>query len=354
VGTTVHLQAPRLKKLLADLFTAYGCSAAEAVAVGEHLVEADMRGHPSHGVGLVPIYVSNLANGEVVANQVVQRVPLDSDFMLFDGQRGFGQSVGIQVVKEIIARTAANGSAIFGLRNVHHLGRIGDYGERLAGAGIASVMFVNTVSRPIVAPYGGSEARMGTNPVCITIPRPASAPVVLDFATSAMAVGKCRVAIENEQNVPPGHLLDAAGNPTTDPRVLYEQPQGALLAMGGHKGSGLNLICELLSASISGLTMPDARPKSGSAINNLVGMAFRVPVVPEADEHLEAALEYFVTTRPGPDVQAVLLPGDPETRTYEQHASAGIPLASESWEKIVRIGTQAGLAREDMEAAQID
>ena len=144
----------------------------------------------------------------------------------------------MQLVDEVLAHSKATGTAVFGLRNAHHLGRIGDYGERFAAADFASVLFVNTVSRPIVAPFGGAEARMGTNPVCISVPRRDVPPIVLDFATSAIAVGKCRVALEKGEQIPPGLAMDSAGEPTTDPGVLYASPQGALKPMGGIQGFG--------------------------------------------------------------------------------------------------------------------
>lgn len=353
MNDTVHLDPDRLRRLLVAIFEANGCAASEADDIGAHLVEADLQGHPSHGVGLVPTYIANIRADEVVPNRMPERVPVDGGFLLYDGGKGFGQSVGRRFVADIVAGAADSGIAIFGLRRVHHLGRIGDYGERFANAGFASVLFVNTVSRPIVAPFGGREARMGTNPVCITMPRPGKAPIVLDFATSAIAVGKCRVALEKGLQIPAGTALDSTGQPTTDPRVLYTSPQGALMAMGGYKGSGLNLVCELLSACVGGLTMADARPGSGSAMNNLLGMCFRASVVPSASAGIESVVRYFLATLPASDTGPVRLPGDPEREALTLGRLNGLPLPSATWKAIADLALGARIPAGDIESVPI-
>lgn len=353
MNEAVYLDPDRLRRVLTALFEANGCAGSEADDIATHLIEADLRGHPSHGVGLVPTYLANIRAGEVVPNRMPERVPVDGGFLLYDGGKGFGQSVGRRFVAAIVAAAADSGIAVFGLRRVHHLGRIGDYGESFAKAGLASVMFVNTVSRPIVAPFGGREARMGTNPVCITIPRPGDAPIVLDFATSAIAVGKCRVALEKGLQIPAGTALDSTGNPTTDPRVLYASPQGALMAMGGYKGSGMNLICELLSACIGGPTMTDARPGSGSAVNSLLGMCFRASVVPSASDGIESVVRYFLVTPPASDTGPVRLPGDPEREALASGRSRGLPLAQATWMAIADLARAAHVPAAEIEAMPI-
>jgi uncharacterized oxidoreductase len=350
---TILLQADRLREVLVSLFEFHGCASCEATLIARHLVDADLYGHPSHGVGLVPTYIANIQKGEVIPNRKLGRVPLAGGFLLFDGGSGFGQSLGAQLVEQVLAHSADTGIAVFGLRHVHHLGRIGDYGERLAEHGLVSVLFVNTVSRPIVAPFGGAEPRMGTNPVCITMPRPGARPVVLDFATSAIAVGKCRVALERGEPIPPGVAIDAQGDPTTDPGVLYSSPQGALLAMGGYKGSGINLMCELLAASIGGRTMEDARPGSGSAINNLVGMSFQAAAVPGAVEEVDSAIRYFLATRPSGHGKSVRLPGTPEQESYGRLSRAGLQLAHATWTAIASLAQAAAIADEEIQAVTL-
>ena len=347
---SVALDPDRLRDLLVALFKAAGCETVEARAVATHLVDADLTDHPSHGAGLTAVYVANLRSGAARADRRLERVPLASELLLFDGGKGFGQSLGLQLVDEVLAKCSVAGSAVFGLRNVHHLGRIGDYGERLASAGHASVIFVNTVSRPIVAPFGGAEARMGTNPICIAVPRRGEDPVVLDFATSAIAVGKCRVALEKGKSIPPGVALDALGSPTTDPQALYSQPQGALRAMGGHKGSGLNLVCELLAACIGGLTMPEARPALGGVVNSMVGMCFSAAALPEAYARIESVLAYFLATRADSTDGPVELPGSPERAARARLARSGVPMAAATWAGITKLAHELGVPAPNIDA----
>ena len=340
---TLILDPNRLREVVTSIFEFHGCAPREANAIARHLLDADLYGHPSHGCGLVPLYIANVIKGEVLPNQTLQRLSPKQGFLLFDGGNGFGQSLGVQLVEQVLAHSRDDGIAVFGLRNAHHLGRIGDYGERFAAADYASVMFVNTVSRPIVAPFGGAEARMGTNPVCISVPRRNAPPIVLDFATSAIAVGKCRVALEKGEPIPAGMAVNARGEPTTDPGVLYTSPQGALRPVGGYKGSGLNLMSELFAACIGGLTMPQARPQSGSVINSLVGMCFRTAQLPDALEHIESVVEYFLATRPAREDGPVKLPGAPEREAGMQHRAAGVSMARSTWAAIAELAREAGV-----------
>jgi uncharacterized oxidoreductase len=350
---TVVLEPNRLRAVVNSIFAFHGCAAVEAAAIARHLLESDLYGHASHGCGLVPLYVELLMKGDVFPNRTIERLPLTQGFLLFDGGRGFGQSLGVQLVDEVLVHARAAGTAVFGLRNAHHLGRIGDYGERFAAADFASVLFVNTVSRPIVAPFGGAEARMGTNPICITIPRRNAPPIVLDFATSAIAVGKCRVALEKGEPIPPGSAMDALGEPTTDPRVLYASPQGALKPMGGYKGSGLNLVTEIFSACIGGLTMSQASPQSGGAINSLVGMCFRMALLPGAFDGIESVAEYFLATRPARQDGPVKLPGTTEREAYAQRHIAGVPMASATWARIADLARAAKIPEAEIRAVTI-
>ncbi len=162
--------------------------------------------------------------------------------LLLDGVSGFGQVMGHEAMEQAIARARRHGVALVGLRNSFHIGRIGHWGEQCAAAGLVSVHFVNVAGhQPIVAPYAGADARFGTNPFCVAVPggdggRPA---LLLDMATSRIALGKARVALNKGVPLPDGTLIDADGNETTDPSCMFGVGRrGALIAMGDHKGRG--------------------------------------------------------------------------------------------------------------------
>ena len=160
--------------------------------------------------------------------------------------------------RSAIERAQAHGSCVVALGNAHHIGRIGAWAEQAAAAGLASIHFVNVVARNIVAPHGGADARFGTNPFCAGVPFAGRDPVILDFATSVIAQGKTRVAHNKGEQVAEGVLLDDGGRPSTDPRYAVVPPFGALLTFGGHKGSGLAMMCELLGGALAaGMTQRD-------------------------------------------------------------------------------------------------
>ena len=135
-----------------------------------------------------------------------------------------------------IARARDLGTCIVSLRDSHHIGRIGHWAEQCAEAGLVSIDFVNVVSEPSVAPFGGTMPRLGTNPFAAGFPRPEGPPIVVDFATSRWAVGKVRVAFNKGEEVPPGTLLDAAGQPTLDASALFGVPFGRTRGLRGAQG----------------------------------------------------------------------------------------------------------------------
>ena len=198
-------------------------------------------------------------------NQTPEIVSDIGTISVWDARAGYGQVIARQAVEWAIEAARKHGVAVNGLRNAHHIGRVGTYGEIAARAGMVALHFVNVASGPPpVAPFRGREGRFLTNPVCIAIPGTAKTePILLDFATSRVAMGKVRVAHNSGKPMLDGALLDHAGQPTTDPSVMYSEPRGVVLPFGEHKGSGLALVCELLAGAIVGsasVTYANAAP----------------------------------------------------------------------------------------------
>ena len=177
-------RADALTAAVRAIVAAAGSVPDEAARVAANLVEANLRGHDSHGVGMVPRYIDAVLEGGLTVNAHVA-VRSDSGALLtLDGQSGYGQVIGAEAMALGIERARQQGVCIVGLAHSHHLGRIGHWAEQCITAGLVSIHFVNVLSRPIVAPFGGRDARLGTNPFCVGIPRPGGEPIVLDFATS--------------------------------------------------------------------------------------------------------------------------------------------------------------------------
>src|SRR5690349_4054786 len=260
---TITIKAKALEAFVADIFLAAGCSKEEGGRIGRYLVSANLSGHDSHGVVRVPRYASQKKAGTVVADVKVEVLVDTPAIAVVDGKYGFGQTVTPQAVRIGIDKCRKTGLAAVTLRNAGHIGRVGDWAEMAAAEGLVSIHFVNASGSLLVAPFGGVEKRLSTAPYCVGIPRPGQDPIVLDFATSVVAEGKCLVASRGGKKLPKGALIDADGSLSEDPHVLYgsyetggprdhSKGSGAIRAFGEHKGSGLVFICELLGGALTG------------------------------------------------------------------------------------------------------
>lgn len=340
--TMRHVRHDQLQSYVDALFLAAGSSPREAGLISRHLVEANLRGHDSHGISVVPMYLKALRSGGLTLNQQLA-VALDTGGMLIcDAGRGAGQVMAHDAIALGIQRAAETGSAIVSLRSSHHIGRIGHYAEQCAEAGLVSIHFVNVVAGAFVAPFGGTRARLGTNPFAAAFPRHGQPPLVIDFATSRLAAGKVRVAHNKGVELPPGALLDNQGRPTTDPARLSDDPPGSLVAFGEHKGSAMMLACELLGAALVGAPTQHSAEADGSVINSM----FSVLVSPERlgtaapfAAELEAVLAWVTS-----ESDAILLPGTPELDTRRERLATGIPIDPNTFAQLEAEATQLGLA----------
>jgi hydroxycarboxylate dehydrogenase B len=311
-----------------QFWLAAGSNPIEAQQTADHLIGANLAGHDSHGIGMVPRYTLALLVDELKLNQTVAMTTDSGPIIAVDGKRGMGQAVAFQAMEIAIERAKQHGVCIMGLRHSHHLGRVGHWAEQAVGQGMVSIHFTNAVSQWWVAPHGGKEARFVTNPFTVGIPRQGTEPILLDFATSAIAHGKVRVAYNKGIDVPPHSLIDAQGNSTLNPGVLFEQDQGkfgALVTAGGHKGYALSMVCELLGAAlIGGETTTQAHVTAKHGIwNNMLTivldpnkMGHRAWFETQAREFIE----WVQSSELAPGFDAVLMPGDPERISRKKRA----------------------------------
>ncbi|SME97464.1 uncharacterized oxidoreductase [Tistlia consotensis] len=344
----VLLAAPALQVRVEAIFAALGCAPREATAIAEHLVLANLMGHDSHGVSLIPLYVRMVREGRVAPNRRVSTVLDAGPLVTLEAHRGFGQATALEAMELAVARARRDGAAVVGLRNSHHVGRVGHWAERCAAAGLVSLHFVNVVgSAAVVAPFAGADARIHTNPVAIGMPRPGDEPLILDFATSRVAQGKLRVAMNRGLQVPEGHLIDAEGRPSTEPRVTYEPPFGALLPFGEHKGSGLGLFCDLLAGALTGGGTAHAGTlEEGVYLNNMLSIVLdpqRLGGQASWQRDLLDGIAWFAASPPRDPERPVLLPGEPERLTRRRRLAEGIPIDRETWRQIEEAARSVGL-----------
>jgi uncharacterized oxidoreductase len=327
---------------------ATGSDAREAEIVAAHLVDANLTGHDSHGVGLLPAYATHRRSGVLVANRR-GRVAMESGpLAAIDGDSGYGQAIARDAMDVGVRLARAHGVAVIALRRTHHIGRVGTYGEMVAEAGLASLHFVNGNSGPPpVAPWGGREGRFATNPVCIAMPGSARHPrFVLDFATSRIAMGKVRVANNAGTQVVEGALLDAAGAPTTDPGVMYRAPRGVLLPFGEHKGYGLALACDILAGIVGGAgTIQPGNPRDRGIVNGMLSIVIDPARFGGGGEtEYDALMDYVLGCAPVEAGTQVMMAGDPERANRAARARDGIPVDDGTWQALTTLAAELAIA----------
>lgn len=343
----------RLTGFVTEIFVAAGAERAVADEVADHLVTANLKGHDSHGVGMVPAYIGNIRAGHLDVGSHARVIRDSGAVLLVDGGMGFGQVVGREAVDLALERVKSTGVVAMGVRNCHHLGRIGAYGERCGRAGHVSIHFVNVVGHaPRVAPWGGREGRMVTNPFCSVIPRVDAEPMVLDMATSAVALGKVRVAWMKGEPVPEGALVDHEGLPTTDASVMFREPYGSLGPFGAHKGYGLAVMCELLGGALAGeWTSQPANPRDNTIVNHMLMFVLDPAAfggIEQFQSEVEAMTDYLQSTTPGTGFDRVRVPGEPEIESMRERVANGVPIDDNTWQGLVKAAGIAGLAEADI------
>jgi len=349
----VVVAADRLTALCADVFERLGSSREEASRVADSLVGANLAGHDSHGVNRVPLYVDWVRSGDITPNQTIKRIVDTPALAVIDGGFGFGQTIAPLGMAVGIEKAKAFGVSAISLRNSGHIGRVGEWAEMAAAEGLISIHFVNAAGSVLVAPFGGIERRLSTAPFCIGIPRQGADPVVLDFATSIVAEGKVNVASRGGAALPQGALIGPDGTFSTDPATLYGPltplgPRnaslgvGAIRAFGGHKGSGLALMCELLGGSLTGNGATRQGRRFANGMFSLFVDPARIDPAHFFDDDVSRYLDWFKRAKPIPG-QAILTPGDPERASRAKRLAGGVPLPSQTWETIAAAALSVGL-----------
>jgi hydroxycarboxylate dehydrogenase B len=351
-----------LHALTSLIVTRMGSGPEETQEVADHLVRANLSGHDSHGVGMLPAYVRLLQDGLLVPNQTSHTVLDAGALLVIDARRGFGQRMAADAVRRAIERARVLGACVLALRNSSHVGRIGTYGELATRAGMAFTAFVNVADhRDVQAPWACAEPRLGTNPFCAAVPGPKGdvggddegPGLLLDMATTTIAAGKARVAYNKGVPVPDGSLIDAAGQPTNDPAGFIADHAGALLSFGRHKGSGLAVICEIMAGAIGGGQRVD-QPVQGGILNSMLATVIDLSKLGDPSsisEGVEATKAHIRSARTAPGFDEVLLPGEPERRNAKQRAQLGIEVDDTTWRDIREAAAKLGIMEAEIDRA---
>ncbi len=350
----MNYNAADLEALTARIFVHAESNPDEAATIARHLVGANLVGHDSHGVIRISRYVGYWREGKVHANQGAS-VAFETDSLaLVDGHRGYGQPIGEQAVRIGIDKARRSGIAMVGLRDVGHIGRVGDWAEMAADAGQVSLHFVGTTGIGVmVVPFGGSDRRLSPCPLAIGIPRRGQPPVILDITTSMVAEGKVFVAKNKGASLPDGWIVDKNGRPSNDPDDLYAG--GALLPFGGHKGSGLCIITDLLAGALTGAGCSQRREPV--MINTMCSIYIDPDKLPDRagfEAETEAFLAWVKGSPPAEPDGEVLLPGEIERRTRAKRLRSGIPLDDTTITEMTEAALSLGMAQAEVERRLAD
>jgi uncharacterized oxidoreductase len=321
--------AEELRELATEILVAVGTSAADATVVASSLVLSNLLGHDSHGARRLTGYVREVRAGRIDPTARPAAETIRPGALVVHGRRAFGQLAAGRAVRELRTVAAAHGSGVAVIRDCNHVGRLGEYVGSLAEHDLVALAFGN--ADPTVAPYGGRERRLGTNPLAWAVPRAAgSPPVVMDWATSSVAEGKLAVARDGRQRVPEGLLLDADGRVSTEPADFYAG--GALLPFGGHKGYGLSVLIEIVGGLLSATgigSLPGYRGGFGTVLVAFDIAAFLPPQ--QFREQTETFCRALARTPPADGHREVLVPGEPEERIRRRRSRDGIPISEATW-----------------------
>ena len=340
------VSAERLHKIGAGLLVGAGASPQEADTVARGCVNANLVGHDSHGVILIPSYVERIKVGHIVPGAAFQIIQESPSTTVIDGHWGFGFVVNERAMQLTIEKAKATNVAAATVFRQSHVGRLGAYPLMAAQAGMIGIATADSGRSPkAVAPFGGREARLGTNPIAIAVPSDLPGPLCLDMATSAVAVGKLTLAQARGEQIPQGWIVDKDGKHTTDPARF--RPGGALLPLGGsegYKGSGLAVIVEILCGLLTGLGFgveATGRHNDGCFLAVFKVDAFR-PLAEFKREVAEFA-RYLKDTPLSEGSTGVFYPGEVEYLREQERRKNGIEIEDATWATLRKLAGELKL-----------
>lgn len=341
------LNSEQLFSLSTRILEAAGVPAADAAIVADELRGANLVGHDSHGVMRLMQYVQMIQDGAVRPGGEFTIVRDGPAFAVADAHFNLGQVAATAALRIATEKARREGVASVFVRNCNHVGRLGSYTRRAALEGFAALMSVNSPGPGGVAPFGGLDRKLGTNPISLAAPARGDA-LVLDMTTSATAEGKLRVAYQKGESVPDGLIIDPAGNPSTKPAAFYDAPGGAILPLGGpllgHKGYGLSVMVDVFCGILSGSGVArDDLPRGANGVWLLLIDIERLLPRSEYDGWIDRYVAHLRSSRLAPGCTEILLPGEIEERRSAERTARGVSIPDETWRQITALAERLGV-----------
>ena len=349
--TVDRIEPSVLADLAAAVLTALDVPRADAELVADSLVQADLWGHGSHGLLRLPWYAARLRSGAMVARTDPAVLADAGALILLDGRDGIGQVLTERARVLAVDRARTHGVGLVGVRNSNHFGTAMYFTRRAAAEGCVAMLTTN--ASPAMAPWGGREKVLGTNPWSIAAPGPDGRVVAVDIANTAVARGKIYLAESRGEPIPETWALTADGAPTTDPA---EGVLGVILPMAGHKGSAITVRMAVLSGALTGSGIgtdvhgpyePEEQSRCGHLFLAVDTAAFGD--VAGYEERVRRLIEQVKDVPLARGFDEVFYPGELEDRhAAADLAAGGVLLSAQTRQELDQLAQELGVAAPDV------
>ncbi len=354
---TLRFDASSVKRFTESVFAACGAPPDEAALISEHLIKANLMGYDSHGIIRICQYVADVRNGRIVPGAPVTLKKQTDTTAIVDCGWNFGQVGAYRALQCAIDKARSHHISMVVTQRCNHAGRLGAYTQAAAEQGFIALGFCNSPPGDghFVVPWGGREGRLSTNPMSFAVPCGTDAPILGDFSTAQTPEGKLRLYLNQKKPLPPGWILDAEGNPSTDAADFYGPPKGAILPFGGelgYRGFALGLLVETLGGLVAGTSSVKPLPGNGLCLIVLNVEAF----LPQTElAALTKELRDYVKSCPrAANHSEITLPGEPDFRLSRERSAHGIPVDPQTWEQICQCAESMGVRWPDFSATSRD
>ena len=335
-----NLTAEELTTICLNVFEKLKVPATEAEIVTRSMVDANRVGHDSHGVIHLAKYVRELEARLIQPGAPIETLHESASIAVLDGNWGFGPVIATRAVELAIQKAKQTDVSSVAVSRCNEVGRLGGYACLAANAEMIGLLMANDHGGgTCVAPYGGVEGRLSTNPIACAVPIEGQDPIVLDMSTSVVASGKIRVKQHQEAAVPHGWLIDAEGESTTDANDFYGVPPAAILPFGGvvsaHKGFGLSVIVDILSGALTGAGCSQGEEvRVGNGLFVLVINVASFREFPGFSAEIERFIGYLKSAKRAAGVDAIRMPGERGWEEQRKREREGIPIDAATWKQI--------------------